>query len=286
MANQKKIRLLLTAVLVLLVGLVVYLGYEALQPAGYDDFFDEEVAQAEKPRDPVVSPRTDGELDAGSGDIFAGGVERPARDLPLEQPGGSIEDEAARGLDDVYGATPPLDLSRPNPQMLSAVEAVRRGSHPERLSTVVPPRPYDAERFVADEAYRRDYMGTAEPGRVFATAQPGPGVQQLRRRAARYQEIVQGETVELAVWSEPGSPVTFNSFDLGRFENQLTVVTVLADDAGVARASFTAPPGTLNLCEILAGSPATTGQVHFTVRVLPNVPPGHSAGGGAETIGS
>jgi len=79
--------------------------------------------------------------------------------------------------------------------------------------------------------------------------------------------VVQGEAVRLAVQAVPESPVTFTSFDLGQFSNQLTTITVLADENGVASTEFLATPGTINDVNILAASPMASGQVKFVVNV-------------------
>ncbi len=73
----------------------------------------------------------------------------------------------------------------------------------------------------------------------------------------------------LKVKAVKDAPVTFTSFDLGSFHNQLTSVTVKADANGNAQAIFTGTPGTINNVNILAGSPMTSGQLKFTVNVEP-----------------
>jgi len=68
-----------------------------------------------------------------------------------------------------------------------------------------------------------------------------------------------------------GAPVTFTSFDCGAFSNLLTSITVTADTDGVATATFLATPGTLNETNILAASPLCSGQVNFSVTILPAI---------------
>ncbi|MEM9021894.1 MAG: hypothetical protein AAGC44_15165, partial [Planctomycetota bacterium] len=78
MANNKKLQVVLTAVLVLLFGVVIYLGVQTTPPR-YSGLGDDQAADAaSSSRDPIVSPRTDGKVAPGSGDVIAGGVERPA----------------------------------------------------------------------------------------------------------------------------------------------------------------------------------------------------------------
>lgn len=61
--------------------------------------------------------------------------------------------------------------------------------------------------------------------------------------------------------------MTFTSFDLGKFHNELTSVTVQANDKGIAEAEFFGTPGTYSDVNILAGSPLLTEQVKFVVFV-------------------
>jgi hypothetical protein len=80
--------------------------------------------------------------------------------------------------------------------------------------------------------------------------------------------LLQGEVALLQVKSIPNMPVTFTSFDLGRFqESQLTTVTVESDDNGIAKASLESPKGTAGDINVLVASPVVTGQVKFLVNV-------------------
>ena len=62
-------------------------------------------------------------------------------------------------------------------------------------------------------------------------------------------------------------PVTFLAMDLGAFENKLNAITVEADGKGVAKATYTATPGTIGRSHIMAGSPGASGQVSFEVMI-------------------
>ena len=130
-----------------------------------------------------------------------------------------------------YGTTQPV---RPdaNPQAASVGEALKNRNHPERLSPIITPAPFDLA------AYQRNpqaYLNVIEPGRVFQVAQPGPEVPRIAPLSPLAVAIPQGSSTPLQVRVPPGMPVTFTSFDLGRFaENQLTSITVAANDQGVA----------------------------------------------------
>lgn len=151
-----------------------------------------------------------------------------------------------------------------NPSVAAVVAASQAGSHPERFSAMIAPAPFDPVAYLADP---QAYLEIPEPGRVYQVAQPGPGVQRLRRISPVGLVIQQGERVELVVQTGAGMPVTFTSWDLGRFDNLLTTISVQADAQGYARTGFTATPGTYDDADILAGSPVTTGQVRFTIHI-------------------
>ena len=189
-----------------------------------------------------------------------------------------------------YGRTPAVAPDA-NANVKSVVEAIQTKSHPERLSALIAPAKFDKAAYEADPAA---YLAVSEPGRVYQTAQPGKGVPVLRPASPQFVAMTQGETIELTVKGIPavgnnagndasggtsGGPVTFTSADLGRFENELTSITVAADASGVAKVHFTAPPGTINTVRILCGSPLATGQVEFVVQVEP-------APGTSESLGS
>ena len=273
MSNNKKLQAALTAVLILLFGAVIYLGYQAVQPRDYGDFGNEELADAKEPSEPIVSPRTDGMVDPDSGDVIAGGVERPATDLAKRDP--SDEDQQAKDdqADDEYsyGQTPPVKPDA-NEQVAAVYDAIKnRKADPQTYakatSSLAEADAFDQDKYESDEDYRSAYLNSPQPSRVFQTAQPGPGVPRMRRMTAPYQEAPQGKKTPLRVQAAPGAPVTFTSFDLGRFENELTSITVEADATGVAEVKFWGPPGTIDDVNILAASPMTSGQVKLVVHV-------------------
>ena len=179
----------------------------------------------------------------------------------------------ASGVGIGYGLTPAVAVDA-NENVEVAVEALKDGKHPERLSALIAPEAFDAQRWEKDEEYRREYLRVVEPGRVFQTAEPGEDVPRLIVKSPRRQRVVQGEAVELEVASAPGMPVTFTSFDLGRFENQLTTMTVQAGADGIAKVMFWGMPGTINDVNILVASPMASGQERLVVNV--QLPDGRS----------
>lgn len=162
-----------------------------------------------------------------------------------------------------YGKTEGVDPNE-NLQVSSVYEALRTDQNPERLSPLFSPKAFDLISYQEDPS---SYINTIEPGRVFQSLQPGDDVPQLKRVSPKRVELVQGEKTELAVKTLPGMPCSFTSFDLGAFENQLTAITVKADDDGVARTTFIASSGTIEGVNILSSSPVTSGQVRFIINI-------------------
>ena len=190
--------------------------------------------------------------------MVVGGVRRPLADVePSKQP----EPKPSPILD--YGVISPVPADR-NPQVASVAQALQEKKHPERLSVLIQPRSFERAAFEKDP---QTYLNTIEPGRVFQPAQPGAGVPRLSSHSPRLQRVVQGESVYLEVGGVSGMPVTFTSFDLGAFDNDLNSITVRADERGRARVKFTATPGTINDIHILAASPVTSGQMRYLVNV-------------------
>ncbi len=166
-------------------------------------------------------------------------------------------------LTDGYGSTPAITAD--NTQVRSAIEALKDGKHPERLNPLIAPKPFDAVAYKADP---KSYLDVAEPGRVFQSKPAAAGVARIEPVSPYFQDVKQGESIELAVKAAPGFPVTFTSFDCGAFGNGLTTQTVEADAAGVARVKFLGMPGTVLETNILASSPVTSGQVRFKANTL------------------
>lgn len=173
-----------------------------------------------------------------------------------------LEQEAI-ALTDGYGSTPPV--TEDNAQVRSVIAALKDGKHPERLNPLIAPKPFDEAAYKADP---QAYLDVAEPGRVFQTKPAAAGVARLESVSPYWQDVKQGESVELAVKALPGAPVTFTSFDCGKFGNGLTTQTVAADAAGVARVRFHGVPGTVLETNILAASPMTSGQARFKTNTL------------------
>jgi cytoskeletal protein RodZ len=153
-----------------------------------------------------------------------------------------------------------------NAQVASVAEALRTKSHPERLSTLIQPAPFDRVAYQRDPAA---YANVVEPGRAFQSAQPGPSVPVLHPVGTTQMTMPQDGQVVLRARTEPGMPITFTSLDLGRFGNQLVSQTAIADAQGIAAVAFFAGPGTIDGVRILAGSPVASGQIQFQVQVTP-----------------
>ena len=152
-----------------------------------------------------------------------------------------------------------------NAQTAAIRETLLTGKHPERVSALLPPKPFDRAAFEADPA---PYLNLVEPGRVFQAAQPAKDVPELSTQSPAMTRIARNGEVSLTVKGAPLAPVSFTSFDMGTFkENRLNCITVRADKTGVASVTFVGSAGAINDCNILAGSPMASGQVRFTVTI-------------------
>jgi hypothetical protein len=128
-------------------------------------------------------------------------------------------------------------------------------------------RPFDKKAFEADPDA---YIKTVEPARCFDTAQP-KSVDDVRLVMASppVLDLPPGEKVVLKVKGAPSAPVTFTSFNGGKFdESKLGSVTVRADATGLAAATFSAGPGIGGDPRIQAGSPMAVGHQTFLLRVV------------------
>lgn len=276
-SNQRLLTTLLCGVLVVLLGFAAWMLVSDSGPSGklgdlaaHSDEVDPEAGARASTE---IGPRLDGS--PAGGDSVIGGVERPAKDLASGDAGASLEERVSEGRLDV-GETPGVALDA-NEQTRAVTEAVRTGRYPERLTSGVvsetarsfDPGKFDPESDAYDEEYRHAYLRSPEPGRVWFPAEPGPGVPRIQPLSPGFVKVEQGEETTLRVSGVPGQPVTFTSFDLGLFENQLTTTTVVANDQGVAEAVFHGPTGTFDDVSIMAASPVMSGQVRLTVHVVP-----------------
>jgi hypothetical protein len=163
-----------------------------------------------------------------------------------------------------------------NLQVASVASALQQHDHPERLSALVQPPVFDAAAYAANPAR---YANDVVPGRALQSAAPGPNVPVLLPLVPTQATISQDQTTILRVKSQPGSAVTFTSFDLGHFGNALASQTVTTDANGVGSVSFTAGPGTIDAVHVLAGSPGASGQVLFDLMITPASPAASSRTG-------
>ncbi len=194
--------------------------------------------------------------------VKVGGVYRPRTDVEVAQkPKIDSLSEKRVGLDPgiVQGVAKDANAST-----RSVAEAVRNPKLAHRLTTLIPPPPFDKEAYEKD---RQAYLDTVEPGRIFQYKESAPGVVALKRDSKYLYSVLQGEKVVLRVMAEPGAPVTFYSGRLGQFPNQLATVTIAADNEGVAQTEFLASAGTRDEIDIVAASPLHSGQVRFLVQV-------------------
>ena len=197
------------------------------------------------------------------GFAMVGGVFRPENDVSLSK---SLDER--KPLVSKSEGHPAILTGVEHPQVQQVVDALKTGKNPERYDSFIVKRTFDNSAFQKNpELYARSFAATVEPGRVFATAQPGGDVPVIKPNSAMYHRVTQGEVVRLETISSSFAPVTFTSMDLGEFSNRLSSITVVSDENGNATAEFVAASGTKDDVRILAASPVTTEQIRFTVNV-------------------
>ena len=210
----------------------------------------------------VVTPGQPGAESQGAAGTATGNQAGAAKDAATKaNQAGKDEKKVDPRFD--YGKTTPVK-GNANPQVRSIAEALRDKNHPERLSPLLPPKAFDAAAYKQDP---KAYLDVVEPGRCFQSAQPGKDVPKLQPLSPQLQEVAQGQSVTLRVRATPKSPISFTSFDLGKFQNELTAITVEANDQGVAEVKFWGTAGTINEVNIVAASPMSSGQARFIVNV-------------------
>jgi hypothetical protein len=126
-------------------------------------------------------------------------------------------------------------------------------------------RGFDRAGYVADPGA---YLAQIAGGRCYEVCAPAADVALLAPAGPTSFIVRTGEQATFVARTEPGMPVTFTSFGLGEFTaSGLQTVTVAADGAGEARASFRASAGTVGNCLITAGSPVRAGTLQFLVTI-------------------
>lgn len=149
-------------------------------------------------------------------------------------------------------------------QRASIVEAVRTGTHPERLSLLIAPAPFDVAAYLRDPAA---YLNVIEPGRVLQSADPAPGVPPLEVVGPDLVTIAELGTATLTVRTVPRGPASFASLDMGAFANGQSAITVQADDQGIAQTTYTATRGTIAQSRISVSSPVASGTRGYRIEI-------------------
>jgi hypothetical protein len=175
-----------------------------------------------------------------------------------------ITDEAAAVAAPESAQAPPMTPRRAKANADSVVEAVRTHTHPERLSPLIAPTPFDR---AAWEANPQGYLDVVEPGRCYRTAEsPGPETPQLKPASSHLVHSAPGGKVHVMVMGAPNAPVTFTAFAGGEFaENGLNSISVKSDARGYAGVEFLVPEYARGLLPILVGSPLAVGNQRFLV---------------------
>ena len=244
-----------TVIAVILLGGVLLYGAK-------NGWFEQAPHQAERLDQQDQEPETKSS-EPPEGYVKVGGIYRPESDVR------KLDVAEVPASDRPYlrqpGKTPFVDPNS-NPHTKSVAEAIKNPVKlGHRLTAMIPAPKFDRARYEADP---ETYLNTIEPGRVWQSAKPGPGVTPLKRTSGYVHEVLQGETVVLEAAAEPGMPVTFVSPKLGQFDNLLSTTTVKANQEGVATANFKASTGTRGEVEVFAASPVHSGRARYLINVV------------------
>lgn len=192
--------------------------------------------------------------------VEIGGVRRPLTDV--ERKRNAQRQESPQGYHP--GNTPKVNLDA-NANTKSVAKAIGDPSKSYRLTSMQPAPKFDRKAF---EANPQAYLDEVVPGRINQSLPPSQDVAPIKRVGQYiHDNVLQGESVKLQVQVEKNMPVTFHSTRLGQFDNQLSTVTVVASEDGIAEANFRLSPGTVGEIDVRAASPVHSDVARWLVRV-------------------
>ena len=249
---------------IIAVGILVLVSTRLRAPASPANVSHGESSGSERPLSDSAS--SEGGVDHGAAGASSSGVDAPGEGKGAQ---GSVGDkeEKKEGRDSAPPLPAPLDYGRIQPVradanrfVAQAVETVRTGKAPHRVSMLIDPPPFDGDV--------EKQTKTIAPGRCLQVADPGPDTPQLVHVGPRSFRAKQDETVVLRARTTPNGCVTFTSLNAGAFSTtKLATVTVAADKHGVAEAKFSAGPGVAHDLRIVAGSPTASHTVSYLLIV-------------------
>ena len=209
-----------------------------------------------------TQPTVDPNVSPGPGYVKAGGIWRPAIDVEKKA---SEETRTYVSLPSA-GSSPvvPFEINKATKLIQEALKSGKE-EHQSRLSAMHEAKPFDRAAYEKDP---QPYLDEVEPGRIWQSADEGEGVMPIGRLGDFYRKLIQGESAPLSVRTAPNAPATFYSPALGRFEKQLTSITVKADEKGIATAVYTASLGSHDEVTVVAASPMVSGQARFLIDIL------------------
>jgi len=261
--------LIVFAALTLVLGVVVAVAYwpgpdEA--PGDRDAVVRSGGAAAPEPATapPVSAPGASAAQDAMSAEDTArpGWSAAGASDEPAGTAGSADPTPAANDLG--AAAPPPVGFDPDHPlaaAQLADVRAAAQNGERERLSSHGAPEPFDAAAYADDPLA---YLTRVDARRVW---QIDDAAARITPASPLAGQLRPGESTTLKVQTDPGAPATFVSKGLGAFRNGLSIISVRADEEGIAAVRYLATPGTIGPVTILAASPLRSGQVVFRYTV-------------------
>ena len=139
-----------------------------------------------------------------------------------------------------------------------------------RFTSMQPAPKFDRKEYQSNP---QKYLDEVVPGRMNQSLPPSRDVVPIKRVGKYiYDNVLQGESVKLRVQVEKNMPVTFQSNRLGQFENQLSTMTVAANDDGIAEVDFKLSGGTRDSIDVRATSPVHSHDARWLINVVPPNP--------------
>ncbi len=246
MSNRQFALILGCLILLAIVG-ISWLSHRQTVTSSKDDSTDDATMQANRSR--RVYPKDY---------IQHGGVYRPQQDV--------VERKAPSEYKTPFkfriGTAPKIAVDT-NEQTRSLKASRFTKDAGKQYSALIPATKFDRKKY---EANPDSYLSKVEPGRIWESLPPGTG-KPIQRKGKYFHEVVRGESVIVRAITEPGMPVHFYTNSIGQFDNQLSTITVKADEQGIAVARYRTTSGQLGDVDLFAASPVRSGRTRYLVRV-------------------
>jgi len=144
------------------------------------------------------------------------------------------------------------------------VAAAKAGGPDRFLTPLASIPPFDPAAYAADPGV---YLSEAVPARALRDAGPAPDAPPLELNGPGLRPATSGQAVTMRVLARPGVPVSFYCGDLAKADNGLGAISVQADAAGWASATYIPEAGATDDAHISIASPVCTGVQRVTITI-------------------